>query len=87
MRDYPIGLEPGDTVILYTDGVTEAFDAQGELLGERRLIAHLTRQPGQTAAETTTSILKAVRRHALGVPQSDDIAVVAARWLATPNDG
>jgi serine phosphatase RsbU (regulator of sigma subunit) len=73
-------LEPGDTMVLYSDGVTEAFSRDEELFGDKRLLAQLTDEPGRNAGETVSSILRAVRRHALGAPQSDDISIVAVHY-------
>jgi len=74
-----VQLQPGDQVVFYTDGVTEAFNAAGDLYGEARLLAELTGHSGRTAAETTDSLLHSVRAHAAEHPQSDDIAVLALR--------
>ena len=79
-----IPLEPGETLVLFTDGVSEAFDAQEELFGEERLLALLEALPGRSATETTLEVLAAVRRHATGVKQSDDITVVSVRNAGTP---
>ena len=73
-------LEPGETFVLFTDGVSEAFDSNGELFGEERLLAHLQASPGRNARETTLGVLEAVRRHAAGTKQSDDITVMAVRY-------
>jgi phosphoserine phosphatase RsbU/P len=70
-------LQPGETFVLYTDGVSEAFDPNEELFGEERLLALLQASPGRSARETTLGVLEAVRRHAAGAPQSDDITVVS----------
>jgi sigma-B regulation protein RsbU (phosphoserine phosphatase) len=75
-------LQPGETFVLFTDGVTEAFDASGDLFGEERLLAHLAALPGLTARETSLGVLDAVRRHAAGTKQSDDITVVSVRYAA-----
>src|SRR5262249_35932583 len=77
VRSQTLDLKPGDTLVLYTDGVTEAFNAQKDLFGERRLVEQLTREPGQNAAATVASVLKAVRQHAGEHPQSDDITILA----------
>ena len=74
-----VQLLPGDLVVFYTDGVTEAFDAAGNLYGESRLLAELTRQSGQSAAATADALLRSVRAHAGDYPQSDDIAVLALK--------
>jgi sigma-B regulation protein RsbU (phosphoserine phosphatase) len=71
--------ERGETLVLFSDGVTEAFDPAEDLFGDTRLLEQLAREPGQTAAETIGSIAGAVQRHAAGAPQSDDIAIVAVR--------
>jgi phosphoserine phosphatase RsbU/P len=72
-------LQPGDTLILYTDGVTESLNAEGALFGEDGLIEQLAKEPGGSAAAAARSVLAAVRRHAGEHPQSDDITVMAVR--------
>jgi sigma-B regulation protein RsbU (phosphoserine phosphatase) len=72
-------LHPGDTLVFYTDGVTEAFDAKGSMFGEARLLEQLAREPGASAADTVAAVLAAVRHHAGEHPQSDDITVLAIR--------
>jgi sigma-B regulation protein RsbU (phosphoserine phosphatase) len=78
-----LALEAGETLVLFTDGVSEAFDVNQELFGEERLLEHLQDFPGRTARETTTSVLEAVRRHATGAKQSDDITVVSVHYSGT----
>ena len=73
-------LEPGDTFVLFSDGVTEAYDPKQELFGEDRLLEQLAQNPGQNATETVASVLDAVRAHAAGSPQSDDTTIVAVRY-------
>jgi phosphoserine phosphatase RsbU/P len=75
-----LDLSPGDTLLFFSDGVTEAFDEAEELFGEERLLSHLADQPGATASETVVSLLSAVRAHAGHAKQSDDISIVASRW-------
>jgi sigma-B regulation protein RsbU (phosphoserine phosphatase) len=72
-------LEPGQTLVLFTDGVSEAYDPDQALFGEERLLAHLESRPGRDARETTLGVLEAVRSHAAGAKQSDDITVVSVR--------
>jgi len=73
-------LESGDTFVLYTDGVSEAFGPNDELFGDERLLAHLQNAGGMNARDTAAGVLDAVRRHSAGVQQSDDITIVCARW-------
>jgi sigma-B regulation protein RsbU (phosphoserine phosphatase) len=75
-----LDLQAGDTLVFYTDGVTEAFDAAGNQFGEPRLLEHLATAAGRSAADTVASTLGAVRGHAGDHPQSDDITVVAVRY-------
>jgi len=72
-------LEGGETFVLFTDGVSEAHDPNGDLFGEERLLAQLRETPGATARETTLAVVDAVRRHAAGARQSDDITVLSVR--------
>jgi sigma-B regulation protein RsbU (phosphoserine phosphatase) len=74
-----LDLRSGDSFVFYTDGVTEAFNAQEEQFGERRLTEHLAKMPGCSASELVTTTLDAIRMHAAGFPQSDDITIVAVR--------
>jgi sigma-B regulation protein RsbU (phosphoserine phosphatase) len=79
VKSHSLELQAGDTLVFYTDGVSEAFNAQGDQFGERRLLGHLAKSPNQSAAETVTSTLAAVRMHAGEHPQSDDITILAVR--------
>ena len=71
-----ITLEPGDRLLLYTDGVTEAHDRENSLYGEDRLVKVLDStkdEPGEKALE---NILADINVFAEGVPQFDDITMV-----------
>jgi sigma-B regulation protein RsbU (phosphoserine phosphatase) len=78
-----LDLQAGDTLLFYTDGVTEAFNPQGQQFGDRRLLEHL-RTAGHSAAQTVASTLAAVRTHAGEHPQSDDITMVAVHYAPQP---
>ena len=85
----PIGTEtisiaPNDTLVLFTDGVDEANDPDGDLFGEDRLLAHLASSSGVRASDTACGVLAAVRAHANGAKQSDDITVLAVRYAPEP---
>ncbi len=68
-------LGPGDVVVLFTDGVSEATDSRSRQFGVAAIRRTLANAPAQ-APEVGDAILKAVRTHASGRPQSDDIALV-----------
>jgi phosphoserine phosphatase RsbU/P len=72
-------LAPGDALILYSDGVTEAFNQEDECFGNDRLLADATRLAGQSATAITASLLRSVRAFAGGAAQSDDIAILTVR--------
>jgi len=74
-------LTPGDTLLLYTDGVTESFDNAGEEFGEMRLIDALRRHRNQSAQALLSSIIDELRRFSAR-EQHDDITLIAAQCRA-----
>lgn len=77
---YKIGrvtIEPGDTLIGYTDGVTEAESLQHEFFSQKRFLA-LLEQPAPSAAELINRIKSAIFEHIDNAPQFDDITMLAA---------
>lgn len=72
----------GDTMALYTDGVTESFNNAGEEFGEERLIAALRQNRGSSPQDLLDSIVKEVRRFS-GREQHDDITLIIARGRET----
>jgi len=73
-------LKAGETLVLFTDGVSEAFNPDDELFGENRLLSYLQGANGSSAQQTTLGVLDAVRRHAGAAKQSDDITVVSVHY-------
>jgi serine phosphatase RsbU (regulator of sigma subunit)/catechol 2,3-dioxygenase-like lactoylglutathione lyase family enzyme len=71
-------LFPGDTLVLYTDGVTEAFDELEEQFGELRLIESLRRHRERPAQELLDAILGEVKRFS-PCEQHDDMTLLVAR--------
>jgi sigma-B regulation protein RsbU (phosphoserine phosphatase) len=85
--DIPFGekvitLGHGDTLFLYTDGVTEAFAADGAMFGEKRLCEVLAETPPASANAALQRVISALADFTVGAEQSDDITGVAARWRA-----
>lgn len=74
-----VTLEPGDGVLLYTDGVTEAMNARQEIFTEERLCRCLGPQAGRDAQTLVEMVLEAVRSHSQGAEQSDDITLLGLR--------
>jgi serine phosphatase RsbU (regulator of sigma subunit) len=73
-----VRLAPGDILVLYSDGVTEAASDRGEEFGEPRLIETLCAQPHLPAPALLEALLAAVEEFSHG-QQADDITLVVAR--------
>jgi sigma-B regulation protein RsbU (phosphoserine phosphatase) len=74
-------LKPGDYVLMYTDGVTEAADPAEREYGLSRLKNLLRKQAGSSAREMVHSVFDDLRRFTAGAPQIDDRTVVVVRKL------
>jgi phosphoserine phosphatase RsbU/P len=77
-------MQLGDTLFLYTDGVTEATNFADELYGEPQLLAALQSGPKEELTEMIHTIRADVTRHANGAPQSDDVTMVAIKYRGSP---
>lgn len=71
-------LEPGDTLFLYTDGVTDVRNAAGEFFGESRLLSLLS-QPVASAEELLSQIESKLLAHMVGASQFDDITMLVVK--------
>jgi sigma-B regulation protein RsbU (phosphoserine phosphatase) len=76
-----VGLSPGDLLVIFTDGVTEAVDPLEEEFGDARLERVVRQAAGVPAAAICDAVLAAVAAFEQGQPQNDDITLVAARAL------
>ena len=74
-------LEPGDRLVLYTDGITEARSPQGEFFGEQRLADFISvaAAAGNPAPETVRRLMRHVLTHQAGQLQ-DDASIVVLEW-------
>ncbi|HEV3380682.1 MAG TPA: SpoIIE family protein phosphatase [Trebonia sp.] len=80
---HSLTLEPGDALLLYTDGVTEAFDRKSEMYGPDRLRDDLAALIDEPAQDVVNGIYHAVENFADGEPQSDDITMLFCRYTRT----
>jgi sigma-B regulation protein RsbU (phosphoserine phosphatase) len=83
--DFPVNrlrLGPGDAIVLYTDGVSEAQDTTGAFFGIERIVATAVSLQQAPAPALTGGLLGAVRAFAGEAPQSDDITILTLRRLA-----
>jgi serine phosphatase RsbU (regulator of sigma subunit) len=75
-----IQLQPQDTLVLFTDGITEAEDSERELFGTDRLIDALSRHRDSSLGTLQIGILGAVEKFTGGTSQSDDITLLVVRY-------
>jgi sigma-B regulation protein RsbU (phosphoserine phosphatase) len=80
-------LARGEMVLAYTDGVTEAQDANKALYSSARLGQLLATAPITTARGVVDLVRDDVRRFAAGAEQADDITLLAVRWLGPGSSG
>jgi len=78
-----VKLEPGDTLFLYTDGVTEAMDGEMNPYEEQRLEKFLGMRNGSSIQELIKGSFADVKSFANGAPQADDITILALRYQHT----
>jgi sigma-B regulation protein RsbU (phosphoserine phosphatase) len=74
-----VSLLPGDLIVMYTDGVTEAFNEQELAFGEDRLAASVTRNRSRPVEEIMALLLDDIRRFCGTAAQSDDITLIVIR--------
>jgi sigma-B regulation protein RsbU (phosphoserine phosphatase) len=76
-----------DVLVLYTDGVSEAFNPHNETFGNERLLEAAEDWGGLSAPAITASLLAKVRDFASGAPQSDDIAILTLKVIGASGLG
>jgi sigma-B regulation protein RsbU (phosphoserine phosphatase) len=73
-------LQPGESLFLYTDGVTEAMNGREELFSDERLKGEIILLRGKTVYETIQAVIKGIVSFCGGVPQSDDITMMMIQF-------
>jgi sigma-B regulation protein RsbU (phosphoserine phosphatase) len=76
-----VEFEPGDTLLVYSDGITESIDANDEEFGEERLATLLRTHGAEPASQFIERIVAAVRTHAGELAQMDDMTLLVIRRL------
>jgi sigma-B regulation protein RsbU (phosphoserine phosphatase) len=74
-------LEPGDLLIAYTDGISEAMTAEDEEWGEDRMLAAVPRRPNTLAAEALEGIFRAADEFTAGAEQHDDMTLLVMKLI------
>jgi PAS domain S-box-containing protein len=77
-------LHPGDVILVYTDGVTEAFNEEEKLFSEDRLEARLSSKSFDSAESIVSGTIDEVNRFTGEAEQSDDITLLAVQYLGLP---
>ncbi len=78
-RDFSLELERDDCLIFYTDGVTEALDAEGDEFGLERMMESVRESADKGASAIISRITEDVRNFVGSQPQNDDITLIAIR--------
>jgi sigma-B regulation protein RsbU (phosphoserine phosphatase) len=83
-QEETVVLAPGDWLIVFSDGVSEAMSANGDEYGEERILAVVDRETSLAPADLLNAIFADVRTFTKGAPQSDDITALVLRYV--PSD-
>jgi serine phosphatase RsbU (regulator of sigma subunit) len=79
LENHQVTIAPGDYLVLYTDGVTEAMNADRAFFDQKRLEATIAANAGGTAQQVLEAIVERVRVFAGDIPPSDDITLMVVR--------
>ena len=83
-QEHTTYLQPGDVLVIYTDGVTDAQNRYSEFFGEDRMLEAARSSTDQTAADIIATLLESIRCFGQGMPQFDDITLsVVKRTMDT----
>lgn len=80
-RQQVYDLKPGDTLFLYTDGVTEATNSKNELFGDARLLKTLAKSKDLKTADVCKFVKKEIDLFVQDVPQFDDITMLSVKYI------
>jgi sigma-B regulation protein RsbU (phosphoserine phosphatase) len=81
-EDDHIVFHPGELLVIQSDGITEALNAEMEEFGEQRLKELLLAVKDLSASEIIDTVIREVRKHAGANLQSDDITIMAIKRIA-----
>ncbi|MBO9315388.1 MAG: SpoIIE family protein phosphatase [Chloroflexus sp.] len=78
---HELQIDPGEKLVAFSDGITEAMNPAGELFGDERLQTYLRTYAHQSAADLVTGLVAAVETFAAGALQADDITLLIVERL------
>ena len=84
-KEYEIKLNKGDTIFLYTDGVTEATDKNNVLFGNDRLLSALNKNTNASVTEILGNVKRSIDEFVGDAPQFDDITMMAVKYIGGKN--
>ena len=74
-----VPLQPGNVLVVYSDGITEAMDADGEQFGEERLVTLVKEYQHESAADLIEAIITEVKSYSSSTPQVDDMTMIVIK--------
>ena len=80
-EEQTLTLQPGDVLVVFSDGVSEALNPQGEQFEDARILETLTETTAGNAQERLQALFASVRAFTAGAPQSDDVTVLVVCYL------
>ena len=87
LEEIKIDLQENDTIILYTDGITEAKNLQMQDFGDQYFERILMESSGKDADEISSRVIREVTLFSQNISQHDDITLVILKWKDKKNDG
>ena len=78
-EEQAVALAPGDCLVLYTDGLSEAFDAKEHQFGVNRLRSILAADPSASARTVLDKVIRAVKEFTGSEPMSDDLTLLVIK--------
>ena len=80
-REHEFQLHPGDSLFVYTDGVTEATNAEKELFGNDRLLEALNRDPDAKPERILSNVKDGIDAFVMNAEQFDDITMLCLKYF------
>jgi len=78
-KEISIPFNPGDLLLLYSDGITEAMNESFEEFGEERMMNLVNKNRHDSSQNIVEDVFKAVQQHTGDAPQTDDMTMVIVR--------
>ena len=85
-REHPFELHPGDSLFVYSDGVTEAKNAKKELFGAERMLAGLNREADAAPRVLLANVHEGIKAFVSDAPQFDDITMMGLTYFGPKKD-